>query len=250
MKSLQDIHDELDLSVLESYLGGGMILLEFDAKDEKRIKDLFKRGKGQEDQAIALAARMAKSIKDPRKAFARGEAAEFVLGTKGEMNPNPIADVFYARATELGMDITSKDAPKKSSGSKQIGSLIGKDRGRKPDRVRSRWQPNGDAILPLGSVNLDTGASKYFNVYDTWLSSSHTSTAEVWKTRGGKYKLIFTSGDGPIYKIGSKNRYAHDQTQRPMFDGDEVELVDWAELSNMRDLISLYGKKIQGYTYK
>lgn len=95
--------------LLESFSSEDAIL-EYTDRDIKRIKDLFKRAKGVEPKVIQLANAMAKSIKDPEKAYARGEAAEFALGKKGERTPNMIADIFYNKATELGMDVGTEKA--------------------------------------------------------------------------------------------------------------------------------------------
>lgn len=102
------------------------------------------------------------------------------------------------------------------------------------------------SILPLGSVDIGSGESKYFNVYDEWPDS----TAEIWKTPAGKYKILFTSGDKPIGKIGLSSNFRHDQTWNEMTRDGMWKMVDYVPVKDMQELIRVYGKSMFGYTYK
>jgi hypothetical protein len=110
------------------------------------------------------------------------------------------------------------------------------------------------SILPLGSVNINTGKCKYFNIYDTWDDHS----VEFWDdTKSpGNYKLVFTSGEGPILNKGGKDEpkkddirpFNHDQTFKPMFVG---KFISWCKLKDLKDVAATMGiKSALGYTYK
>lgn len=99
-------------------------------------------------------------------------------------------------------------------------------------------------IASLGSVNLTTGSSKYFNIYKTW---GEDSTYEVYKTNDGNYRIVATSGETPIHDPGNKVSFKADQTGRPLFEGT---MIDWARGSKLKELASKYGNSIIGYTYK
>ena len=156
---------------MEIYESFDDFLFEFDKKDIKRIESMLSKARGNEAKLISYAQTMAKLIKDPVKAVGRAEAAENIMGKDN----NEVAAIFWAKAKELGADVGNfKSKPK----GLQIGSRMkgGKKAGREATTGnRSRWFKYGSPILPIGKVNLNTGKSKYFNVYDTWPDS----TAEV-----------------------------------------------------------------------
>lgn len=105
----------------------------------------------------------------------------------------------------------------------------------------------GNPVLPLGKVNLITGDSKYFNIYETW-----DGTVEVWKDLRAdgeeKYKLVFTAGNKPLAKKGDREEFYHDQS------GARIgywEFVDFERVKDMKKIALKYGKRtISGYTYK
>ena len=100
------------------------------------------------------------------------------------------------------------------------------------------------SILPIGKFNLSTGSSKYFNVYEEW----EDSTAEVWKDKSyGTIRFIFTSGDKPLFKIGSTASFEHDQKGKFLF---QAELIDFAEVKDIKSKLLKYGKIVIAYTYK
>lgn len=103
---------------------------------------------------------------------------------------------------------------------------------------------NSSAILPLGKINLTTGKSKYFNVYETW---GEDTTYEIHRTTDGKLKIVATSGTVPIAKMNKSHSFRHDQTNSRLFD---ATMIDSAVGSKLKDLVAKYGNSISGYTYK
>lgn len=106
----------------------------------------------------------------------------------------------------------------------------------------TRYRPA--AIASIGSVDIGSGESKYFNVYDTWPDSN----AEVWKKDNGRYVLIFTSGEPG--KIGLRSAFMNDQSWAEMTRNGLWKLVDYAPVKDLQELIRVYGKSMLGYTYK
>lgn len=102
----------------------------------------------------------------------------------------------------------------------------------------------------LGTVNLKTGSSKYFNIYDTW---GEDTTYEIYKCRKATnpdetvYKIFATSGTTPLRKLGEKVHDISLQGSRRFFDG---VMVDYAVGSNLKKLVEKYGTRLTGYTYK
>lgn len=246
------------------------------SKDIARMESLMAKAKGDQDKEMQYAGNMAKAITNAGKAQARGEAAEQVFG-----KASPVAKVFFDRAQELGGSNVkstpsalsgtkgdysqyappmSKRAPRRSGfgrGDDAFGSLnVGiyredEDSKKRESKHHSGWKGKGEAILPIGRVNLETGKCKYFNVFDTW--GDDDTVVEVWQTsrwsnrNPGAYKLIFTSGSKPTAQIGDTGEFKHDQTWARIFDG---KMVDWTLLKDMPGLIPYYGKSIAGYVYK
>lgn len=99
-------------------------------------------------------------------------------------------------------------------------------------------------ILPLGKINLETGSSKYFNVYDTW---GEDTTYELYKLSDGRLKIVATAGIEPIAKLNSNESFIHDQTHRFLFSG---KMIDYATGSGLKKFAAKYKKSIAGYTYK
>jgi hypothetical protein len=116
------------------------------------------------------------------------------------------------------------------------------------------------SILSIGSLNINTGKSKYFNIYDTWKDS----TAEIYKdvTRDypgsnnpEKFKIVFTSGsapiknrDGSIPKAGDRRDFKDDQRGTPLFAG---EFVDSCLIGDLKTVTGKLGiKTCTAYTYK
>jgi len=116
------------------------------------------------------------------------------------------------------------------------------------------------SILSIGSVNINTGKCKYFNIYDTWKDSTCEIYKDISKNYPGsnnpdKYKLVFTSGstpisnrDGSMPKAGDKRDFKDDQRGTPLFQG---EFVDSCLIGDLKTCTSKYGiKSATGYTYK
>ena len=100
------------------------------------------------------------------------------------------------------------------------------------------------SILPIGKINLETGKSKYFNVYETW---GEDTTYEIWETSEGARKIVATSGKTPIGKLNYFQDFKHDQNFRFLFSG---KMIDFAVGTDLKKLVEKYGKSIAGYTYK
>jgi len=223
------------------------------AKDIKRINDLISKAGGDGEKEVALATTMAKLIKNKSKALTRYEGAVDVLG-----HDHHVTHILGRRAIELGHEIDLNAEPVAKDTLGKLGSEIpgtkaapgGETRGRRGSRF-SRYDTS---ILPIGSTNLATGKSKYFNIYDTW-GKGKGSTIELWKVPAqysGKdkdsYKFIITSGSSGLNKIGATDTFQHDQTQRWLFN---AELVDWANIGDADLLMKKYGvKSAPGYVYK
>lgn len=201
-------------------------------KDIQRIRDLFAKSKGDDGKLLQLTRNMAKSIDDVEKAQSRADAAIQILGTMGG---NEIADIFSDRVKELGGSVSQKYKLPASQLPNPKIALKGGYRG---------GRDNESPISGIGSVNLETGDSKYWNVYDTW---ENKGTVEVWEDHNGKYKLVFTSGDEPYEGIGKIQDFKDDQTWAHK---GRWTMRDYTPLKDMRGLIPLYGRKMFGYVYK
>jgi hypothetical protein len=109
-------------------------------------------------------------------------------------------------------------------------------------RLKSNF--SGRSILPLGKINLTTGKSLYFNIYQTW---GEDTCYEIIKPDEGNLRIVATSGKTPISKPGENNTFLHDQTGRYLFSG---VIIDSAVGSGLKELAKKYGNSISGYTYK
>lgn len=248
----------------------------YEPKDLKRIQDFSKKSEGVFDREVSLAQQMAKTLKNIDKAIGRAEAAAEVYG-----GWNEIVEIFYNKAKELGYVGPPPAERLKILKEKPIlGSKLSANKKYKRSYKKiNYWK--GNPILPIGKVDLRSGESKYFNVYDTW---NNEGTVEVWRDNKGintkyldtdkykeptgignilkpkskeeierqkrqyfNYKLIFTSGDKPLHEIGEKRSFYHDQNGNII---GNWEMVDYVPLEYMRELILPYGKKLSGYVYK
>ncbi|HPI82115.1 MAG TPA: hypothetical protein PK122_02715 [Candidatus Paceibacterota bacterium] len=253
------------------------LLEAFGQKDLVRMQDIKVKAAGDPEKEIALATTQASLIAKGEKAAARAEAAEEVFGPDHE-----VARIFRERAQELGASVgrASKGvlAPVKgpvdkgeklerewkrgkilpserlggedaeSGGSFGRGGDIfqkmGIGRFSKPIETSTKHEYREASILPIGWVDLGSGESQYFNVYETWPDS----IAEVWETRDGKYRLIFTSGE-PSLKIGQTRDFRHDQTWKNI--GRFWKFIDYLPVKDLLELVRVYGRaKFPGYTYK
>ena len=259
-------------------------ILEFEEKDRKRIEDFFSKSKGDFEKVKALAVRMANSITNAEKAFNRAEAAKSVMGTKPGEN-NPIADIFYERAKELGYDVTkipvstpekdpiktdvtnqeppAKEKVKREPRPKKVenieithvpteepGSKLPEDKQFKSTKspiVRPGKSCIGAPVLPIGEVEISTGKCILFDKLDDSLYDNWTGTVEVWKLMNDKHVLVFTADTDPTVQIGTPCTFIHDQSGAYLFYG---ELVDYIRVIDMSALIGIYGNVLPGYTYK
>lgn len=213
------------------------LILEATQKDIMRVNDIVKKSVGSELKMVQLATTMCKLITDKNKAYDRGVAAEQILG-----KDHPVTKTFFDRALALGMDVAKTATVEKVlPGSKRPSS----------EQYKTTREPRsgGCPILPCGKLNLKTGKNKYFNIKDSYQINS---TLEVYKVidfriSEDKYKIVMTSGSTPIYQIGTKVRFIHDQNHRDLFYG---EMVDYIESAHSEELIPLYGGSISMYVYK
>lgn len=264
--------------------------LAYEPKDLKRVRDFATKSGGDFQKEVALAQRMANTLTNMDKAIGRAEAAAEVYG-----GWNEIVEIFYNKAKELGFQGPPPgerlEDPKHVLGSKLPPEQQYKRQHQSDGPGRRRYGGgygrswNGNAILPLGKVDLRSGDSPMFNVYDTWLSDrpDDSTTVEVWRDNKGidtrhievketpttgissilapkpkeeidkqkrqffNYKVVFTSGKNPIHQIGDQQSFYHDQNGNNIGDW---EMVDYVPLKHMKELILPYGKKLSGYVYK
>lgn len=220
-----------------------LIEANFEQKDIDRIIGILSKSGGDMVKATKLAAQMSKLITDQSKANRRYEAALSILG-----KDHPVTKIFLD-GLDNASPSTTQDLKKNTLG--KLGSQSSRRNDGhdfKPRVMQGRrgyGRQMGSAILPLGAVNFTTGDSKMFNVLDTW-GRERGTTAELWKDDNGKYKVIFTSGDGPIYKIGTRAFFNHDQNFNEIFNGT---MVDWVNIGDL-DLLLKYAKSAPGYVYK
>lgn len=255
----------------------------YEPKDLKRVQDFSKKSGGDFEKEIGFAKRMAKTLTNMNKAIGRAEAAAEVYG-----GWNEIVEIFYEKAKELGYD--GPPPGQRLENGPVLGSKLPVEqrykspelRGGKGTRRRhssyrgGSW--DGNAILPIGKVDMRSGESKYFNIYD-----DRDGTIEVWRDNKGidtshmdpvetptsgigsilkpkdkeeiergkrkyfNYKIVLTSGSNPLHEIGQFANFYHDQN------GNNIghwEMVDYVPLQHGKELILPYGSKITGYVYK
>ena len=249
----------------------------YEPKDLKRVRDFSKKSGGDFEKEVALARQMAHTLTNVNKAIGRAEAAAEVYG-----GWNEIVQIFYDKAKELGYK--GPEPGKRLEAGVVLGSKLPKEQQFKnpnPNRNmyrRGTW--SGNAILPLGKVDLRTGESPMFNVYDTW---NNEGTVEIWvdpkgydfghlkvadaptsgissilkpkpkeevelnKRKFFNYRLVFTSGNQPLHQIGEKASFYHDQNGNQI---GQWQMVDYVPLKHLREAILPYGGHISGYVYK
>ena len=253
------------------------LLEAFGQKDMTRMQDIMTKAAGDTEKELMLAQTQAKLIVHGPKAAARAEAAAEVFGPNHE-----VTAIFRERARELGASVGQASAgvlaPVKSAVGKgeklerewkrgkilpservggedaesggsfgrggDIFQKMGIGRFSKPVETSTKHEYSDASILPIGWVDIGTGECQLFNVYKTWPDS----TAEVWETPDGKYRLIFTAGE-PSLKIGQTRGFRHDQTWKPL--GNRWKFIDYLPVKDLMELVRVYGRsKYPGYTYK
>ena len=158
----------------------------------------------------------------------------------------PSERVGYKAAEEEGGGFTKGGFTKPGEQEGSVYQKLGLGRFANAPETSDEVNYSPYSILPIGSVDIGSGECKYFNVYEEWPDS----TAEVWKTPSGKYKLLFTSGSKPIGKIGMKSNFRHDQTWNEMTRDGMWKMVDYVPVKDLQELLRVYGKSMFGYTYK
>ena len=96
----------------------------------------------------------------------------------------------------------------------------------------------------LGTVSLKTGRSKWFNIYETW---GEDTTYEIYEMENGTFRLFATAGTSPISKVGDYVDRVDLQGKVRHFGG---RMVDFAVGTQLKELVSKYGPRMLGYTYK
>jgi hypothetical protein len=256
----------------------------FGQKDQVRMEDIKMKANGNHEKEISLAITQANLIQDAGKAKARAEAAEEVFGqgsdiayifnnravelggsyVQAKASPGALAPVVgpKEKGEKLKREFKKNyimpserlKQPLTLSPSKPTGGF---SRGLDPKASMSTGiyatapEIGGEHhykdahILPLGKVQLGTGESPAFNVHITW---DDEGTVEIWQSREGKKKLIFTTGDKPSAKINDTQDFRHDQSNGVI--GRNWKMIDYAPLKELKELIRLYGSSLSGYVYK
>lgn len=205
--------------------------------EEKDIE----RAKGIDSDAKASS--MANKINDREKLVRRAKAVamhspQFFSGFENSLLASGFKEdqIAKIKGSTAGSDVwVPKERTTPVKDSRQWG---GREYGRR-----------SSSILPLGSINLKTGESKYFNVFSEWGEDTTYEVYEVKDSDGKvKHKLVATSGKRPIYDVGDRNHFEHDQTFAPMFEGIVVDYAVGAK--ELKKLASVYGNSMYGYTYK
>lgn len=260
-----------------------LVLEGFGQKDLVRMQDIKTKSAGNHDKELSLAKTQANIIQDAGKAQARAEAAEEVFGSGSD-----ISQIFHDRAVELGGSGVRSKASKAvlapvvgpvgkgekierkfktqyllpserlgaaapevgqaktggggfSRGNSDIFKNLGIGRFAAPPEVGGAGLRTG-YISSIGRVNFGTGESQYFNVYDTY-----HGTAEIWRG-DNNYRVIFTASDKPSGKLDDYREFRNDQTQQII--GRHWVLKDYVPVSELKELIRVYGGSLPGYTYK
>ena len=102
---------------------------------------------------------------------------------------------------------------------------------------------NSNSILPIGVVNLKTGESKYFNIYDTWADSY----VNIFKNIKNKFVGVASAGKGSG-KLSQKTGglFHHDQSGRDLGRWQYVEEIPIKD----RDTLAKKYKRLSMFTYK
>lgn len=212
-------------------------------KDLDRMISIKKKSGGDLEKMTKYVQNMAKAIKDKHKALQRGKAADEILKNKS------LGNIFYDRAKELGLEF-NVNVIRSRKGMEKFGLDDPKLGSKLPDTYKDNSHRKGKyfkSVLPIGSVNIQSGDSKHFNIYDTW----DNSTAEVWKDGKGKLKLIFTSGDKPLHNIGEKEEFRNYNNGNRFGEGENWTMVEWVKIKDLKELLRVFNKKsFTGYVYK
>ena len=247
-------------------------------KDLVRMEDIKVKADGDPEAEIKLASTQAKLINKGPKAAARAEAAEAVFGPD-----HAVTQIFRDKAAELGASTgqaskgvlapvkgpvgkgeklerefkKKKILPSERVGGEDVESggsfgrgggdvfqKMGIGRFAKPPETSNEHEWRDAWILPIGWVDVGSGESRDLNVYKTWPDS----TAELWETPEGKYRLIFTAG-APSLKIGQTRDFTHYWDQKNI--GRNWRFIDYLPVKDLMELVRVYNKhKFPGYTYK
>ena len=105
------------------------------------------------------------------------------------------------------------------------------------------------AILPMGTVNLKTGANQYFNIYDEWENEEDKDFgAQFWRDPNTQmpFKLIFGHSDD--LEAGARQDFVHDQTGARLGTWTYIKHATLKEIKEAaKDMKS---GKVSAYVYK
>ena len=112
------------------------------------------------------------------------------------------------------------------------------------ERAPGPGRDKASAIAPIGLVNLKTGRSKWFNVYDTWTDSY----VNVFKTDKNKYVGVASAakGSGKYTMKHYKGDFILGQNRKYLGRWTFVEEIPIKD----RDKLASKYKKFRMYTYK
>lgn len=116
------------------------------------------------------------------------------------------------------------------------------------------------SVLSIGTLNINTGKSKFFNVYDEW--SDEDKTVEIYqetKPTRGMINLVITSGTKPISNKngkdpveGDERSFANDQNGRPIFTGNFLGSISLKDLksTDFFKKLGMNSDAFRAYVYK
>ena len=119
---------------------------------------------------------------------------------------------------------------------------------------------DGFSILSIGSLQIKTGKSKYFNVYDEW--PGQDKTVEVYKESSptpNMINLVITSGTSPIKNSngkdpveGDERSFINDQNRRPLFTAKFLGSIQLNDLktADFFKKIGMNSDTFKAYVYK
>lgn len=200
---------------------------------------------------------------------------KFFEDQKGTASSKHIGDMTFtekkAAAKQLGIDPTGKTVGQlnKELADKNVDKALQewKDKRKSASTETEEYVPQKristdppkksggrqSSIAGLGAINLNTGSSKHFNIYDTWGEDTTYEIYEMHKfgvvdsDTKKEYRIVATSGKKPINDIGDIQDFQADQSRKPLFRG---KMIDHATGSDLKKLAKVYGSSIRGFTYK
>lgn len=156
------------------------------------------------------------------------------INTDGPLRVTRKADGYYVVGEGMSMPVEDPE---------EGYEFILKQRGGRVKEAKGR----PSVVLPIGTVNLTTGKSQYFNIYETW--EGDDMHCEFWRSLMPDDKVYIVLGAGleAMENIGATNSLIHDQSRKPLRYG---KLIDNCALADLPSKASEYGRSLRGYVYK